>query len=805
MTAERIDAFIPVETVPLPRPLHRFGTAFPQALAEAYANAYTPRRGAVLDPLAYPRSAADAVERADHIGIAHSAQPLGAWARAVVAAAPGRSEVHAGLEAVGDSALGGVAHRVVMRDLYRSECGTCRAPVIVEAFLWERDAPAPSKKAFRCAVCAREGRALLIEPVSATDEEHARLTPARGLAYWQFVERFGADPERKAFAESVAALYTPRNLAALMATMRAIETALPDGPVRSLLRLALLEVIVGGSRLNAVAGHGAPLRLEKGRARRGHAAQSREVNVWLEFERTARELVAWLVANPATAATTSAASSPARARTLAVPPADLVLFQAPADDPLGGWAHVASILLAGQADGAPADADGRVVGRERLLRAVRAALIDGHRGSGPKAPAVVYLPRAELAGIAACALAGAGAGYRLRGISYQHDALPTGYGGTSGAAAVLDFDRDVPLLRDQRGADATIIEETIRAGVREAIVTRGEPITEDRAAIAALLALAAKQLLAPLALARAGGVSDLELFLDHFRSALGDAHRSGITRSSGDDPRYLLGPDAVTETPLDDRVEWGVWGLLAAGRDTETRALLRRTYALFRGSETPDRELVERCVAAYGVQGDDGRWRLRENDGLVARQQDQTLLAAQLIEAGHRIGFKVHIGRDLRRRALGESFAGRAAILADLLSDTENTVSLGRFLRGPAEVLDAVDVVWYDAGKMVFLWQLDWTARLHRSLVTLGESIPDDPKVFRFLAVADERRPLTAYKLGRSAVLTEAVRRRGWRFVKWAPLRAFAADPEAGLEALEPVLGLEPAVEQAGQQLAFKW
>lgn len=798
MTAERIDAFVPVETVPLPRPLHRFGTAFPQVLAETYATAYTPRRGVVLDPLAFPRSAADAAERADHVGIARSPQPLGAWARGVVADAPSRAAVHAGLEAVGGSALAGVPHRVAMRDLYRSECGTCRAPVTVEAFLWERDAPAPTKKAFRCAVCAREGRALLIEPVSPDDEDRARRVEARGLAYWQFVERFGADPERKAFAESVAVLYTPRNLAALMATMRALETALPDGPVRSLLRLALLEVIVGGSRLNAVAGHGAPLRLEKGRARRGHAAQSREINVWLEFERTARELVAWLAANPASLVAT-------RSRAPVAPSADLVLLQAPADDPLGGWAHVASILLAGAANGAPADADGRVVGRERLLRAVRAALIDGHHGSGPEAPAVVYLPRADLPGIAACALAGAGAGYRLRGINYQRDALPTGYGGTSGAAAVLDFDRDAPLLRDQRAADAPAIEETIRAGVREAIVLRGEPVTQERAAIAALTALAAKQLLAPLALARAGGVSELELFLDHFRSALGDGHRSGLMRTAGEDPLYALGPDAATEAPLDDRVEWGVWGLLAAGRDTETRALLRRTYALFRGTQTPDRELVERCVAAYGLQGDDGRWRLRETDGLARRQQDQALLAAQLTEAGHRIGFKVHIGRDLRRRALGEAYAGQAAILADLLSDTEKTVSLGRFLRGPAEVLDAVDVVWYDAGKMVFLWQLDWTARLHRSLVSLGEAIPDDPAVFRFIAIADERRPLAGYKLARSAALAEAVRRRGWRFVKWAPLRAFATDPAAGLDGLEPVLGLEPAVEQAGQQLAFKW
>jgi len=49
MTAERLDSFVPVETVPLPRPLHRFGTAFPLGLAEAYVNAYTDERAAILD------------------------------------------------------------------------------------------------------------------------------------------------------------------------------------------------------------------------------------------------------------------------------------------------------------------------------------------------------------------------------------------------------------------------------------------------------------------------------------------------------------------------------------------------------------------------------------------------------------------------------------------------------------------------------------------------------------------------------------------------------------------------------------
>jgi len=36
-------------------------------------------------------------------------------------------------------------------------------------------------------------------------------------------------------------------------------------------------------------------------------------------------------------------------------------------------------------------------------------------------------------------------------------------------------------------------------------------------------------------------------------------------------------------------------------------------------------------------------------------------------------------------------------------------------------------------------------------------------------------------------------------------LRRWLHDAQAGLDGLEPVLGLEPAVEQSGQQLAFRW
>ena len=102
---------VPLESLPLPRPLDRFGTAFPAAIADIYANAYAPRRGVVLDPLAHPWSAADAAERADRRGVAKSREPLGEWARRVVAFAPTGDEIVRALDRVGESALVGTPHR----------------------------------------------------------------------------------------------------------------------------------------------------------------------------------------------------------------------------------------------------------------------------------------------------------------------------------------------------------------------------------------------------------------------------------------------------------------------------------------------------------------------------------------------------------------------------------------------------------------------------------------------------------------------------------------------------------------------
>ena len=755
----------------------------------------------MLDPFARPASAADAAEAADRRAVARHVARFGEWARRVLAYAPAESELRAAFTALRERSAGSAPLEVTLRELYASICPACRAPVVVEAFLWERDAPVPGRKAYRCAVCARGARALLIEPLDDDDLLRAQRSDDGGGLRARLAARFGADEAARGFGESVVALYTPRNAAALELLLAAIDETLPGGRAQAFLRLALLEPIVAGSRLNAVIGGAGPLRIEKGHARRGTAAQHREINLWFEFERSYRELVQYVATTPSQNGSTGwrpalgRASAPLPELDHLVPEgADLVLFEAPTADLLGGWHAVAAALLLGDNDPAHR-VDARASVRERVLATVRTAMLDTRRSSRPGAPAVVYVPHAEAGSVAAVALAGVAAGYRLRHILYQRDALSGVGRERSSAAAIVEFDPAGALLKDQPIGDATTLEQAIRAGIRAAIVARGEPIDLDRGAVAALEALAEAGLLSAIALTRSRGVSELELFLDHLRSALADASKSGLARTEhlGQEAYVLTLP--AEQAPLDDRVEWSVYSLLSTMRDTDTRSLLRRVYALFRGVETPDRELVLRCLASYGRQDDTGRWSLRAADQLSARQEEHVQLARDLAQLGRRLGFKIWLGRALQRRRE----------LAGVLSEAERRIYLPLHVRGSADAVGELDCVWYERSRMVFLWKIEWTARLHPTLVTLGEAIPDGERVFRFLVVPEERRDLIRLKFQRAPALAGLAQQRGWRLVKFAPLRAFALQDAVDLNGLEPLIGLEPPVEQAGHQLVFNW
>ena len=67
--------------------------------------------------------------------------------------------------------------------------------------------------------------------------------------------------------------------------------------------------------------------------------------------------------------------------------------------------------------------------------------------------------------------------------------------------------------------------------------------------------------------------------------------------------------------------------------------------------------------------------------------------------------------------------------------------------------------------------------------------------------MAPERVPLLRHKLDASPVLRGAIESGNWHIIQWTHLRTWLALEPLDLDAIEPFLGLEPAVERRGRQL----
>lgn len=138
--------------------------------------------------------------------------------------------------------------------------------------------------------------------------------------------------------------------------------------------------------------------------------------------------------------------------------------------------------------------------------------------------------------------------------------------------------------------------------------------------------------------------------------------------------------------------------------------------------------------------------------------------------------------------------------LGDLLGEREQTVGLGGVARSVPELAD-VDAIWYVRSKLAFLFEVEWTAILGEPLLRRHPRIGADERLVRFLAIAPERTDLVRHKLERSPLLRAAMDEYGWHIIKWDHLRTFLAADRPDLDALEPLLGLDPIVERGGEQM----
>ena len=188
--------------------------------------------------------------------------------------------------------------------------------------------------------------------------------------------------------------------------------------------------------------------------------------------------------------------------------------------------------------------------------------------------------------------------------------------------------------------------------------------------------------------------------------------------------------------------------------------------------------------------------RLVTTDDLIKRSQEHGELIASLVDLGHRLGFQCWIGARQQPRRLG------GMPLGERLDDREaaGPPYLGR-IRG--EDLEDVDVIWYIRGRAVYLWEVEWTAMLGEPVLRRHARLPTDERLVRFLVVLPERAELVRHKLERSPLLRRELEDGSWHLLKANHLRDWVRRERVGLADLEPLLGLDPAVERTGDQLSL--
>ena len=253
---------------------------------------------------------------------------------------------------------------------------------------------------------------------------------------------------------------------------------------------------------------------------------------------------------------------------------------------------------------------------------------------------------------------------------------------------------------------------------------------------------------------------------------------------------------AQARPPLSDRLEWAAYGLLSTSRGIDEETYFERVAGMFRGHDTPDADLVRAVLDSYRDPAAD-EVQLRPQDELTARHAEHGELCGLLVEYGHRLGLRAHVSAREGRRAY------RGGSVADLLTEEEQRAYMPLIAGGDAPTLEAIDCVWYLRGKATFLFEVEWTAMLTDALLRRGQRIPADDSIVRFLIIPPERTELVRFKIGRSPLLAKALEEQNWHILKSDHLRRLVAREEADLDLLGPLLGLDPDVERAAEQLAL--
>jgi len=751
----------------------------------ACVEAYTAPGDLVAAPFCTSAAIVTEAQKTGRRAISVTFNPLDALRTRLALAPVPANRLDAAVTRLGDSPKHGTTMREHLQGLYRTTCPHCAGSAVMECALWEQGSPVPQQIEYRCAACeeagARDGDEADVRAMSAV-EPH-------GLHYWWVLDRVAKAEDRgRKLAASLLELYTPRNLYALANLARKIDDLFADSVVHDALRLALLQCLELGSKLNLPA-HDEWSPREAQRLR--PPPRFVEHNVWLLFEEALHQLVRIphqppvhlapsisdvLAMSPGGEAVTPTSSAGAyvghmsiRQLTRQLPDASVSLIWT--RPPRLGREHWAlPYLWTGWLYGHEAAAPlWRLVRRRSpdwpwylqamrstLLAVKRALALDGHMTLIGQTRGLPYHE--------AICLATAATDLYLDNVVCQplggeSDSIPDAqaqvdYQGTwSVGAAAPPWPMPLEALEEK-------IRQVAVETAQEVLSQRAEPSSFARLHCHIWEALAQQGLLQ-----RVMSIDELPgpqgVVQEHVQAALQGAVPHTLIRiderEEGSGWWWLAQPPETP--PLSERVERTVCEILESVDRIGLAEFLVGLYARFPGALTPDTEWTLACLRAYAQQTNSATWVQHAADRREQRAQEREESQSLLQEMGVRLGLE------------------------------------------SLQSIQGVDVQWgVGANDSIAFAVLD-SAALSRLLKFADPGSAS--RVRRIALVAEGRQELIQLRLSRSGWLRRRLAERGWQFIKDANLRDWAVQKAVSPADLDSFVGMDLLSAEDRTQLSL--
>ena len=626
--------YLPGELPTSPRPLERFLPPLPEGVISTWLEDYLPKGAWVLDPLGSTPWLALEAARVGYRVLVASNNPIMTLLLEELAAAPIEREIQSALVELASSKRLDERLEVHVQNLYQTECATCGMLVPAEAFLWKRGEAKPYGRIYRCPQCGDAGE----HPVSANDEN--RLTPPGRMELHKAraIERI-SEPDSPLRAGAVEALemVQPRALYVISTILNRIEGLnLSEGRRKILWALALSLLDAGNVLWSWPDQRSRPRQLNI-------PAQFRENNLWLAFEKAAKD---WPGIGKSISVTRWPAL-PSEEGGICIYPGRLRSWL-PLPKAIQPGAVVAVVPRPNQAFWTlSAVWSGWLWGREAVLplrgalerrrydwqwqaTALHHSLSVLEKNLCVDTPIFLVCPELVPGFSTALAAATSAAGYRVTGQAIRSDVETAEFLLQCGERPTVSIPESPELV--------------IQNGVADVLRMRNEPTSYLTIHAAALDALS-----------RSGGLpfnepaiawdtlTRIQNLLSRVFNKSGFLIRSGSQAQTSESGWWWLTQEPTTEEyPLADRVEIEVIRLLLRRPGISLREVDTTICKQFPGWLTPDRSWLEACLELYGEKGSDAGWKLRETELPANRKQDILRVGEQLGGLSGRMGYAIH-------------------------------------------------------------------------------------------------------------------------------------------------------------------